>query len=154
MKKLVFIILAVVSMALVSCEGGSEKGITLADPAIHYYHNIDSKEVDITNCLLVKNLDVKEENDEIVVSAQFEMVKEPEAPIQYVVCSINLLDENENKIASYDYAVINLAKEGEIANLKKGLNLKNLRGENSIDDAFNKAKFVMFDYVKGQKIGY
>lgn len=145
--------LAVVVIALVSCGGGSEKGITLTDPAILYYHNVDSEEVDITNCLLVKNLDVVEENAEIVVSAQFEMVKEPETPIRYVVCDINLLDENEQKIA-VALTVIEIAKEGEIVNWKKGLNLNNLKGDISIDDAFKKAKFVMFDYVKGQKIGH
>ena len=150
-----------VSMALISCGGGSEKGrekgITLADPAIHYYHNVNYKEVDITNCLLVKNLDVKEGNDEIVVSAQFEMVKGPQIPIRYVVCDINLLDENEQEIAAA-LTVIEIAKKGEIVKWKESLNLKNLsknlRGEMSIDDAFKKAKFVMFDFVKGQRIGY
>lgn len=147
--------MAIISMALVSCGGGSgnENGIKLANPAILYYHNVDSHRVDITNCLLVKNLDVKEENNEIVVTAQFEMVKEPEAPIQYVYCDVNLLDENEHEIAGTS-TVIEIAKEGEIVNWEKGLNLKAIKGDMSIDSAYKRAKYVMFDYVAGWKIGH
>lgn len=143
--------MAIISMALVSCGGGSGNGIKLANPAILYYHNVGSYQVDITNCLLVKNLDVMEKDNEIVVTAQFEMVKEPEAPIQYVFCDFNLLDENEHEIAGRS-TVIEIAKEGEIVNWKGGLNLKDIKGDMSIDSAFKKAKFVMFDYVAGRRI--
>lgn len=143
--------MAIISMALVSCGGGSGNGIKLANPAILYRHYVGSYYVDITNCLLVKNLDVMEKDNEIVVTAQFKMVKEPEAPIWCVGCDFNLLDENEHKIAGMP-TEIEIAKEGEIVNWKGGLNLKYIKDDMSIDSAFKKAKFVMFDDVAGRRI--
>ncbi len=143
--------LAIVTMILVSCGGERGNGINLADPAFTYFHPIPNNPVwvDITNCLLVKNFDVKNENNEIVVSVKVEMVKEPEVPITCVSYHIFLLDEEEHVIAIGESGYIYLVKEGEIVSDKTTLKIVN---DMSIDDAIKKAKFVKFDDVTGYKI--
>ena len=99
MKKLAFIMLAVVVIALVSCGGGGS--LKPADPEIYYasLNETDVKylgKVDIEGCLKIKKALVNETgSNSISVTVDVEMVKEPSEPISGTVAAdIQVLDKN------------------------------------------------------------
>ncbi len=95
--------LAVVSMALVSCGGGkSDGGVKPADPAITYDAATDRYQVEIRDCLQVKKVSIRENGlYKVSVTAQIEMVKEPSEPIQWIRAGVEVLDKNEAQICNY-----------------------------------------------------
>lgn len=98
MKKIALIMLAVVSMALVSC-GGDGGGLKPAEPVITYESANADYKTDLRDCLQVKNVVIRENGlYEVSVTAQIEMVKEPSEPIQWISTGVELLDKNGAKI--------------------------------------------------------
>ena len=90
--------LAVVSMALVSC-GGDGGGLKPAEPVITYESANADYKTDLRDCLQVKNVVIRENGlYEVSVTAQIEMVKEPSEPIQWISTGVELLDKNGAKI--------------------------------------------------------
>ena len=88
--------LAVVSMALVSCGGGGG-GLKPAKPAITYSTSEES--VDLKDCLKVESVAIrKSESFEVIVSAKVEMIKEPSEPFNSIKAAVEVLDENEAQI--------------------------------------------------------
>ena len=108
MKKLALIMLAVVSMALVSCGGGKKAGVEIASPAISYQNVnendlFDSDKVNIKDCLSVKSVAIRENGSQVIsVTAQVEMIKQPSKTCDYIIAKVELLDENGARICCYD----------------------------------------------------
>ena len=91
--------LAVVSMALVSCGGGKDEGLKPAEPVITYESANKDYKTDLRDCLQVKNVVIRENGlYDVSVTAQIEMVKEPSESIQWISTGIELLDKNGARI--------------------------------------------------------
>lgn len=120
MKKLALIMLAVISMALVSCGGGS--GVKPADPAITYDEHPSSEfQTCIKDCLKVISVSLRENSlYETSVSAKVELVEEPSEPIQWVKCGCEILDKNEARIAragEWYCDAAHLSKKGDVGTI-------------------------------------
>ena len=99
MKKIMLLMLAIVSLVLASCGGGGS--LKPADPEI-YYASLDKTDVkylgrvDIEGCLKIKKALINETgSNSISVTVDVEMVKEPSEPISGTVAAdIQVLDKN------------------------------------------------------------
>lgn len=124
MKRIALIMLAVVSMALVSCGGG--EAVQPADPAIIYdTFSVDDHDdffVNINNCLQIKKVSIAEIASEVFVTVVVEMIKEPCAPICDINGDVEILDKNETRIGFSDSggneSLEGVAHKGDTGTLK------------------------------------
>lgn len=118
MKKIALIMLAVVSMAMVSC-GGS--GVKPADPAITYEETSSEHQTCIKDCLKVISVSLRENSlYETSVSAKVELVNEPSEPIKWVKSGCEILDKNEAIIArasDWKCYAADLSKKGDVGTI-------------------------------------
>lgn len=109
--------LAVVSMALVSCGGdGGGGGLKPAEPAITYESANYDFETDVRDSFQVKNVAIRENGTyKVSVTAQIEMVKDLSEPIQHIATGVELLDKNGAKLCSGGFGFEGATKVGEVS---------------------------------------
>lgn len=127
MKKLTLIMLAIVSMALVSCGGGEDEGVKPANPAIIYNDNASI----LDGCFEVKNVAIRQTSlYEISVTATLEVIKDvpplglcPEIsdPYKSMNTVLYVYDKNMAKICNTKYALPEIInkKKGDIINISQ-----------------------------------
>ena len=153
MKKLALILLAVVSMALVSCGGGSGNEVKLASPSITYEHSSLNSRVSLADCLSVKHLEVKETNtNEITVSGEIEIVQTPEYKIYrgYYGGDIQLLDEDGEVVLEEGFYLSDLkdGKKGDV-----GIVDVKIKTDEPASEIMKKAKYIRCAEMGGLKEG-
>lgn len=111
--------LAVVSMALVSC--GNDPTIEIADPAITY-HQFREQDygrwcVDIRDCFQVDDASIRTNEVAISVTVRIKLVKELPSVPEFIKSKVELLDKNGTSICvSEDFSYFNgIAKIGDVA---------------------------------------
>lgn len=148
MKKIALIMLAVVSMALVSCGGGKDEGVKPASPAITYDNNASI----LNGCFEVKNVALREKSMyEIEVTATLEVIKDiPELgnledesvgrpPFKSMDSKLYVYDKNMAQIGISKYGLVDVLgkKKGDIINFSRPAKLDIMASE-----AIKDAKFV------------
>lgn len=145
MKKLALIMLAVVSMALVSCGGGSGD-VKLADPPVTYYH--DSDEIDVE--VKINSFDVKASGDDktIKVSAKIELTSKGFSlkTLEEIYAKAKLLDKNEEVVAESKSEGVEIVNIGEV-----GLFSTEIDPEEGLtaSETLEKVKYIRFTDVYG-----
>lgn len=145
--------LAIVSMAFVSCGGG---GVKLADPAIQYSTSPDPSQhhFDIKDCLKVQDVAISVQgSDKVLVACTVELVKEPSQPISSVNAALVVLDKNNVEIGR-KWGYFSVSKKGdvssttfEISNVECGETI--FDRDYTVSDFLKDAKFVRLEYVRG-----
>ena len=145
MKKLALIMLAVVSMALVSC-GGGNSDVKLADPAVTYKHSTLDSYVDIS--VKINSFDVKASGDDknIIVSAKIELTDKDFRDIDYAYAKAQLLNENEEVVVESYREKLKIKKIGEV-----GLFSVEITPEKDLpaSKTLNQVKYIRFADVYG-----
>lgn len=139
--------LAVVSLALVSCGGGGSK-VELAYPAVLYQHAYWDSEVDVE--ISVKSFELKASEDDkfINVSAKIELISTDFKDIDEVKIGIQLLDENENVVVKRCCDYLKITRVGEVGVLKVKINPSESL---TASQTLKKVKYVRFYDVLGRK---
>ena len=162
MKKLALIMLAVVSMALVSCGGGKKAGVEIASPAISY-QNVNENDllnlgnVNINDCLSVKSVAVRDNGTlAISVTAQEELIKKPSKPCDYIMAKVELLDENGARICYYDEKAPHfkgLNNVGDVVAMSWEINTLSMSGYQTAEEIVPNVKYVrIFDALGGHEL--
>ena len=134
--------LAVVSMALVSCGGG---GVKLADPAVTYDHYWDDADISVK----INSFDVKTSDDDknINVSAKIELTDKGLFVNSFdLYARVELLDENEKVVVKSGEMGKEIKNIGEVAPLSWEINPEE---GHTASKTLEKVKYIRFTDVYG-----